>query len=313
MLSLPCCCPLCDGSTAKIWCQLPFDLHGAGARIDACTDSGDGICRVAEAADKRGVSPRMFPTVLSSFRRMLLAGAAEGFPAPRVLLVNSIDDHFMSVVLVISALSLRLRPTDARAGNATLTEATEGSASPEAHLAPADIEDLARVLLPLFLDHATRTFPAEARKLDETTLLHGKSVSSLPTLPPALCSDSVWRPAQVQAAASLRAALSPTEALLAGTAYPKARSMKRKIIYHAGEGVLILPICTICCMDAVAAVDRKIRYAARCVFTAGPTNSGKTHTALQRLQGAKSGVYCGPLRLLAMEARAGRFRTLRLC
>ncbi|PJF19163.1 hypothetical protein PSACC_01007 [Paramicrosporidium saccamoebae] len=33
----------------------------------------------------------------------------------------------------------------------------------------------------------------------------------------------------------------------------------------------------------------------------GPTNSGKTHAAIQRLQSAKRGVYCAPLRLLAME------------
>lgn len=33
----------------------------------------------------------------------------------------------------------------------------------------------------------------------------------------------------------------------------------------------------------------------------GPTNSGKTHTALQRLKQAQTGVYCGPLRLLAAE------------
>jgi len=36
----------------------------------------------------------------------------------------------------------------------------------------------------------------------------------------------------------------------------------------------------------------------------GPTNSGKTHTALKALAAAGSGVYCGPLRLLASEARA---------
>ena len=36
----------------------------------------------------------------------------------------------------------------------------------------------------------------------------------------------------------------------------------------------------------------------------GPTNSGKTHAALQQLRAAPSGVYCGPLRLLAWEARA---------
>lgn len=34
---------------------------------------------------------------------------------------------------------------------------------------------------------------------------------------------------------------------------------------------------------------------------AGPTNSGKTYTALQALRAAGSGMYCGPLRLLALE------------
>ena len=48
--------------------------------------------------------------------------------------------------------------------------------------------------------------------------------------------------------------------------YPLARSMKRKLIYHAG-----------------------------------PTNSGKTYNALLRMKQAPTGVYCGPLRLLAME------------
>jgi ATP-dependent RNA helicase SUPV3L1/SUV3 len=33
----------------------------------------------------------------------------------------------------------------------------------------------------------------------------------------------------------------------------------------------------------------------------GPTNSGKTYRALQRLESAESGIYCGPLRLLAHE------------
>jgi len=33
----------------------------------------------------------------------------------------------------------------------------------------------------------------------------------------------------------------------------------------------------------------------------GPTNSGKTHAALNRLKTATNGVYCGPLRLLATE------------
>ncbi len=38
----------------------------------------------------------------------------------------------------------------------------------------------------------------------------------------------------------------------------------------------------------------------------GPTNSGKTHEALQHLRRSESGVYCGPLRLLAWQVRQGR-------
>ena len=48
--------------------------------------------------------------------------------------------------------------------------------------------------------------------------------------------------------------------------YPEARAMTRKFVFHAG-----------------------------------PTNSGKTHHALERFIDAKSGVYCGPLKLLAVE------------
>ncbi|KAI7859278.1 P-loop containing nucleoside triphosphate hydrolase protein [Circinella umbellata] len=48
--------------------------------------------------------------------------------------------------------------------------------------------------------------------------------------------------------------------------FPEARQMQRKIFLHVG-----------------------------------PTNSGKTYNALQRLAQAESGIYCGPLRLLAHE------------
>ncbi|XP_032112068.1 ATP-dependent RNA helicase SUPV3L1, mitochondrial isoform X1 [Sapajus apella] len=48
--------------------------------------------------------------------------------------------------------------------------------------------------------------------------------------------------------------------------YPDARAMHRKIIFHSG-----------------------------------PTNSGKTYHAIQKYFSAKSGVYCGPLKLLAHE------------
>uniref|UniRef100_A0A0G2K9R3 ATP-dependent RNA helicase SUPV3L1, mitochondrial n=1 Tax=Rattus norvegicus TaxID=10116 RepID=A0A0G2K9R3_RAT len=48
--------------------------------------------------------------------------------------------------------------------------------------------------------------------------------------------------------------------------YPEARAIQRKIIFHSG-----------------------------------PTNSGKTYHAIQRYLSATSGVYCGPLKLLAHE------------
>ncbi|GFR98358.1 ATP-dependent RNA helicase SUV3 homolog, mitochondrial-like Protein [Elysia marginata] len=48
--------------------------------------------------------------------------------------------------------------------------------------------------------------------------------------------------------------------------YPEARSIQRKFIFHAG-----------------------------------PTNSGKTYHALERFINSKSGIYCGPLKLLASE------------
>lgn len=48
--------------------------------------------------------------------------------------------------------------------------------------------------------------------------------------------------------------------------YPEARQMKRKFIYHHG-----------------------------------PTNSGKTYSALLDLEKVESGIYCAPLRLLAWE------------
>ena len=43
------------------------------------------------------------------------------------------------------------------------------------------------------------------------------------------------------------------------------------------------------------------RLERRFVLHIGPTNSGKTYDALQRLKQAESGVYLGPLRLLALE------------
>ena len=39
----------------------------------------------------------------------------------------------------------------------------------------------------------------------------------------------------------------------------------------------------------------------RFVYHAGPTNSGKTHAALERYMSAEKAVYCAPLRMLAAE------------
>lgn len=46
---------------------------------------------------------------------------------------------------------------------------------------------------------------------------------------------------------------------------------------------------------AARALNRKI------IFHSGPTNSGKTYHAMERFLEAKSGIYCGPLKLLATE------------
>ncbi|CAI0442310.1 unnamed protein product [Linum tenue] len=65
---------------------------------------------------------------------------------------------------------------------------------------------------------------------------------------------------------SFEAMISKADLTKPHTWFPFARAMKRRIVYHCG-----------------------------------PTNSGKTYEALQRFKEAKKGIYCGPLRLLAME------------
>lgn len=42
-------------------------------------------------------------------------------------------------------------------------------------------------------------------------------------------------------------------------------------------------------------------HSRRIIFHGGPTNSGKTYQAMQRFLLAKSGIYCGPLKMLAVE------------
>ncbi|GAA5798947.1 hypothetical protein HPULCUR_004356 [Helicostylum pulchrum] len=47
--------------------------------------------------------------------------------------------------------------------------------------------------------------------------------------------------------------------------------------------------------------DARQMRSRKIILHVGPTNSGKTYRALQRLETAESGIYCGPLRLLAHE------------
>ena len=60
-------------------------------------------------------------------------------------------------------------------------------------------------------------------------------------------------------------------------------------------GEQLLEIVYLCRYPEARAIQRKI------VVHVGPTNSGKTHYALERWLSAKSGVYCGPLKMLASE------------
>lgn len=59
--------------------------------------------------------------------------------------------------------------------------------------------------------------------------------------------------------------------------------------------IILICVNMFCRYPEARAIQRKI------IFHAGPTNSGKTYHAIQRYLEAKSGVYCGPLKLLAHE------------
>ena len=78
---------------------------------------------------------------------------------------------------------------------------------------------------------------------------------------------TAFRPTDASPEALVAMVLDMTEP---GRWYPAARAMRRAIHLHVG-----------------------------------PTNSGKTHAAVQKLKRAESGVYCSPLRLLAWEVAEG--------
>lgn len=123
--------------------------------------------------------------------------------------------------------------------------------------------------------------------------------------------------------------------------YPYARAVRRRIVYHAGAFIWLLSVCfaagfallrvllfntggcscycccrgwlllpVLCCRSHL--IQRRCLPQQRAPSAprprrapkrpTGPTNSGKTHHALEALAAAERGAYCGPLRLLAMEA-----------
>jgi hypothetical protein len=100
--------------------------------------------------------------------------------------------------------------------------------------------------------------------------------------------------------------------------YPYARALKRKIVYHGGAaaatGVVAAGSSAAAPRPALACARHRCPLHRRRTphspphtpthlpaIRAGPTNSGKTYNALQSLAAARRGVYCAPLRLLAME------------
>ena len=108
---------------------------------------------------------------------------------------------------------------------------------------------------------AERLAQREGRRLD--AYFHGLEFVSL--VAAALLKNPRYR-AQYDRAIELRLRVRESVPTTPMEAYPLARSMTRRFVLHVG-----------------------------------PTNSGKTHDALQELMAAKNGCYLGPLRLLAYE------------
>ena len=57
----------------------------------------------------------------------------------------------------------------------------------------------------------------------------------------------------------------------------------------------------VCKTEAGAGIPGGREMKRRFILHVGPTNSGKTHDALERLKECRHGAYFGPLRLLALE------------
>ncbi len=102
---------------------------------------------------------------------------------------------------------------------------------------------------------------------------------------------------QLAGAAPLLAAADLSGSLL--RSFPAARAARRRLVYHHGTSAVAHCALSFSFSLALAQLLR------HCFFASpGPTNSGKTHAALTALRAAPSGVYCGPLRLLATEVYA---------
>ena len=64
---------------------------------------------------------------------------------------------------------------------------------------------------------------------------------------------------------------------------------------------MILTILILLCLPIQHRYPRARAFKRKFVYHAGPTNSGKTHSALERFLAAHTGIYCAPLRMLAHE------------
>ena len=98
--------------------------------------------------------------------------------------------------------------------------------------------------------------------------------------------------------------------------YPEARALVRKVVFHAGNNLEELlsiysskkgsywgsyALTSTRDTKHKAQSTSSMRSLAGIALFAGPTNSGKTYSALQSFLRAESGIYCGPLKLLASE------------
>ncbi|CAK8539184.1 unnamed protein product [Lathyrus sativus] len=84
-----------------------------------------------------------------------------------------------------------------------------------------------------------------------------------------------------------------------GSALNRLHSYSRSSGSGSGSGSMRNDITDMTCPHTWYPQARRKRR--RVFLHVGPTNSGKTHQALEQLQSSASGIYCGPLRLLAWE------------